>query len=125
MWEHYHSSFCHLGKISLAYHLNFFSPLDPDSSADRGGALAALLSGRGSLLSPAARGLLPGRSGQTQEDLRLEPQTGQPGPAHSAHHPGSTVETTTGLLPSAGREGGVSAAAEKVRSSEKRPALSE
>lgn len=55
---------------------------DPDPPSDRGSALAALLPRRGSLLPPSARGLLPGRSGQTQEDLRLEPEAWQPRPPH-------------------------------------------
>lgn len=87
---------------------------DPDPPSDRGGPLAALLSRRGSFLPPAARGLLPGRSGQTQEDLRLEPQTWQPRPPNCQHHPVPAAEAAPGMLPSAGREGGVPASAEKV-----------
>lgn len=87
---------------------------DPDPPSDRGGALAGLLPRRGSLLPPSARGLLPGRSGQTQEDLWLEPQTRQPRPPHRPHHPVPAAEAAPSLLPSAGREGGVPASAEKV-----------
>lgn len=87
---------------------------DPDSPSDGGGSLARLLPRRGSLLPPSARGLLPGRSGQTQEDLRLEPETWQLGPPHRPHHPVPAAEAASGLLPSAGCEGGVPASAEKV-----------
>lgn len=87
---------------------------DSDSAADRGGALAALLPRRGSLLPPSARGLLPGRSGQTQEDLRLDPETRQPRPPNRQHHPVPAAEAASGLLPSTGCEGGVPASAEKV-----------
>lgn len=87
---------------------------DSDSAADRGGALAALLPRGGSLLPPSARGLLPGRSCQTQEDLRLDPKTRQPRPPDRQHYPVPAAEAASGLLPSAGREGGVPAPAEKV-----------
>lgn len=88
--------------------------VDSDSATDRGGALAALLPRRRSFLPSSARGLLPGRSGQTEEDLRLEPETWKPGPPHCQHHPVPAAEAAPGLLPSAGCEGGVPASAEKV-----------
>jgi len=91
---------------------------DPDPPSDGGGALAPLLPRRGSLLPPAARGLLPGRADQTPEDLRLEPEARQPGPPHRAQHPGPAAEAAPGLLPPAGREGRVPASAEKVSGEE-------
>lgn len=94
--------------------LSLFLCPDPDSAADRGDPLAALLPRRGPLLPPSARGLLPGCPGQTQEDLRLEPETGQPGPSHRQHHLVPAAEAASGLLPPSGREGGVPASAEKV-----------
>lgn len=58
----------HLRKSSNMFD-DLFSFPDSDSPTDRGGALAALFPSRGSLLPPPARGLLPGCSGQTQENL--------------------------------------------------------
>lgn len=88
--------------ITLSASPCVFTP-DPDSTADRGDPLAALLPRRGPLLPPAARGLLPGRAAQTQEDLRLEPETWQPGPTHRQHHPVPAAAAASGLLPPAGR----------------------
>lgn len=90
---------------------------DPDPPSDGGGPLAPLFARGGSLLPPPARGLLPGRPAQAEEDLRLEPEAGKPGPTHGQHHPVPAAEAASGLLPPPGSQGGIPASAEEVDTS--------
>ena len=87
---------------------------DSNPSTNRRGPLAKLLSGRGSLLPSAARGLLSGCPGEAEEDLRLDPEARQSGPPHGQHHSVPAAAAAPGLLPPTGSEGRIPTLPEEV-----------